>query len=134
MDLDRYEWIWIDVGMDIWICGYLDIWINEWMYGYLDIWMYIFDDRVSLEGRGLLPSSPALSRIFIRGSAPQTPHRVNGYTHSHLDSVADACENTVSKTFAIGVVRECSIKDKLGDQRARRTKVGRSTCENACIR
>ena len=33
LELDAYEWIWIDMGMDNWLSGYLDIWIS----GYMDI-------------------------------------------------------------------------------------------------
>ena len=103
MDLDGYglvmDLIWID--MDMWICGYMDI------------WMYINDDWVSLGGRGLLPSP--LTRIFMRGSAPQTPHRFNGYTpptwirYERKYSITkkprrSTCEYTVSeKTLAINL-------------------------------
>ena len=38
------------------------------------------------EGCCPLPPRPPLTRIFMRGSAPQTPHRFNGYTPPHLDS------------------------------------------------
>ena len=72
--------------MDIWICGYVDMWIC----GYVDIWIYGWINTMvgsSWVGEGCCPP-PQIppTRIFMRGSAPQTPHRFNGYTPPHLDS------------------------------------------------
>ena len=75
--------------MDIWIYGYMDIW--TWVNGYMDIWTYgwiysMIGSHWGGEGCCPLPPRPPLIRIFMRGSAPQTPHRFNGYTRPHLDS------------------------------------------------
>ena len=127
--------IWIYGYMDIWICGYM----NTWIYGYMDTWMYIsmLGSNLGGEGRRSPPPRPPLTRIFMRGQAPQTPHRFDGYTllpwipwliraimQYQNKRWRSTCENAVSKrTLAINV-RECSIKKK----------PWRSTCENACIR
>ena len=76
MDMDWYALIWIDMG---WYgYGYMDM--DEWIYEHWGIWMHIIDGWVSLEGEGCCPLPPRtpLTRIFMRGSAPQTPHRFNG--------------------------------------------------------
>ena len=55
------------------------------------MWMYINDAWVSLGGRA------PLTRIFMRGSAPQTPHRFNGYTppHRYMDIWIYGCIKTM---------------------------------------
>ena len=72
------------------------------------------------EGCCPFPPRPPLTRIFMRGSAPQTPHRFNGYT---------------PPTW-IRYVRKYSIKKNLGDERANiqyQKKPWRSMCEYTCI-
>ena len=53
----------------------------------MDIWIYgcVKQNDGWVSGRGLPPSPPKtlLAGMFMRGFAPQTPHRFNGYT-SHL--------------------------------------------------
>ena len=52
------------------------------------------DGRIFLGGEGcrLPPQTPSPTREFMRGSAPQTPHRFHGYTPPHLDSMAGSTE------------------------------------------
>ena len=76
--------------MDIWIYGYLDIWIYGWI-------KTMVGSSWGKEGcRPFPPRSPP-TRPFMRGSAPQTPHRFHGYTPPHptpphLDSMAGSTE------------------------------------------
>ena len=54
--------------------------MDIWIFGYLDIWMDENDGRIFLGGRAAaLPPT----REFMRGSAPQTPHRFHGHTPPH---------------------------------------------------
>ena len=61
--------------MAMWIFGYMDIWI----YGYMDK----NDGRIFLGREGCRPAQTPPTREFMRGSAPQTPHRFHGYTPPH---------------------------------------------------
>ena len=51
-----------------------------------NIWIYGCIQTMVGSSWGGRAADPPPSCIFMRGSAPQTPHRFNGYTPPHLDS------------------------------------------------
>ena len=93
MDLDWYGWIWIDMDWygliliwEIWIYGYMDIriygYMDLWIYGFMDIWIFgCIQMMVGCSWGGRAAALP--TREFMRGFAPQTPHRFDGHTPPH---------------------------------------------------
>ena len=78
MDLYGFEWICMDMDghRNIWIYGYMDIWIYGCIYSMIGT---NWGERAAALSPPD-PPRPPLTRIFMRGQAPQTPHRFNGYT------------------------------------------------------
>ena len=56
----------------------------------MDIWIY--GCIKTMVGSSWGGGRPPPTREFMRGSAPQTPHRFHGYTPPHLDSMAGSTE------------------------------------------